>query len=250
MVHAILRALRSQPRVRIATARVACTVTDLRCDVGELSGPGAAASELGHVTSTTAVERIELRSVYEPTKDASARSGDGCPGCAVPFRKWRRTGHAAALRCDAERRGRAGAEPAGGTGRSRTALRWDAASDVGDWQEATDAYAALSGCVPGHQGRVGTQQVHPQLHVETVAGPAHLGSRPECGMSRRVAAYSVSGGAGRLVPTVGSPRPGDATTRRPSPHRRAAATCCDRRWCRPICLRRWPGWCAAVSGLH
>lgn len=198
----------------------------------------------------TAVGRIELRWVYEPLKDASARSGDGLSGCAVPFRKWRWTGYAAALGCDAAKRGGAGVEPSSGTSRPRTKLRGDAASDVGDWQETPDAYAALSGGVPRHQGRVGTQQVHPQLHVETVAGPAHLGSRPECGMSRRVAAYSVSGGAGRLVPTVGSPRPGDATTRRPSPHRRAAATCCDRRRCRPICLRRWPGWCAAVSGLH
>ena len=154
----------------------------------------------------TAVGRIELRWVYEPLKDASARSGDGLSGCAVPFRKWRWTGYAAALGCDAAKRGGAGVEPSSGTSRPRTKLRGDAASDVGDWQETPDAYAALSGGVPRHQGRVGTQQVHPQLHVKKVASPARSDSGPEWGRSRRVDAHSDFGWACRFAPTQ-RPRP-------------------------------------------
>jgi hypothetical protein len=44
--------------------------------------------------------------------------------------------------------------------------------------------------VPRHQGRVGTQQVHPQLHVEKVAGRARSDRGPEWGRSRRLDADS------------------------------------------------------------
>lgn len=177
------------------TACVAGAAADLRSDLGELlgscrelSGFGGAASASGRATGATVVGRVALRWGYEPCKEAFARSGDGCPGCAVSLRKRRRTGHAAALGCDGEERG--GAEPAGGARRPRGKLRGDAASDVGDWQETPDAYAALSGRVPRHQGRVGTQQVHPQLHVEKVAGRARSDRGPEWGRSRRPDAHS------------------------------------------------------------